>query len=223
MGEVTNEPKISIVLADNHPILLQGLRTVLDMEKDLVVIGDAGNGLETVKLVRDLIPDILVMDLIMPVLNGLEAAFQINKLSIKTNIVIFSMYDDDEYVLQAMRNGALGYVLKDSSIDELLEAVRQAAVGERYLSLPLSERLVNLYIENIDTITQNPYELLTGREREVLQMVAEGRSNAEMANVLSISRRTIETHRANMMRKLGLKNKTDIIHYAVKHRILPID
>lgn len=214
---------IKIVLADDHLVVRQGLRSLLESEEGLRVVGEAADGIEALSLVEKLHPDVLVMDLMMPNLNGLEATMQLSKRGLKTRIVILSMHSDDAYVIRALRNGAIGYVLKDSSAEDLVRAVREAVLGNRYLSSALSRRMLETFINNSDSDELDPYHILTDREREILQMVAEGASNAAIGDKLSISPRTVETHRANMMRKLDLHTQAEVIRYAIKHGILSID
>ena len=215
---------IKIVLADDHTIVRQGLRALLDAEADFSIIGEASTGLEAVKLVDKLRPDILVTDMVMPELNGMEVTRQAIQYSPATRVIILSMHHNEAYVLQALRNGASGYVIKESSLEELVQAIRVVLEGKRYLSEPISERVIELYVEREkETSLEDPYELLTNREREILQMVAEGLSSSKIADRLTISTRTVETHRANLMRKLNLKNQTELIRFALQHGILPMD
>ena len=213
----------TIVLADDHHIVRQGMRALLEAEPDFRLVGEAGDGLETVQLVERLRPDVLVLDLMMPGLNGLEVTRQVGKRSPQTRVVILSMHANEAYVLEALRNGAVGYVLKDASVTELVQAVREVTAGRRYLSPPLSERAIDAYVGRAKEATLDRYETLTDREREVLHLVAEGCTNAAIAARLSISPRTAETHRANMMRKLGLHTQTDLIRYALRRGIIPME
>ena len=214
----------SIVLADDHQIVRQGLRSLLDAEADMKVVGAASTGLEAVELIDQLRPDILVTDMMMPELNGIEVARQALQRSPATRVIVLSMHANEGYVTQALRNGALGYVLKDSSLEELVEAVRTVLQGRRFLSASISERMIEIYIQNEKAASvDDPYETLTNREREVLQMVAEGHSSTEIADRLTISARTVETHRSNLMRKLNLSNQTELIRYAIRKGILPLE
>ena len=215
--------RISIVLADDHPLVRQGLRAVLEAEGDCAVIGEAADGLTVVDLVERTRPDVLVLDLMMPGLNGLEIARQITQRAIKTRVVIVSMHAEEVYVLEALRNGATGYVLKDANPTDVVFAVREAAAGRRYLCRPLSERALAAYAQQAQDAPQDAYETLTTRERSVLQLIAESASNTEVAARLGISPRTVETHRANLMRKLGLQSQTDLIRYALRRGIVPLD
>jgi two-component system response regulator NreC len=213
----------TIVLADDHRIVRQGLRALLEAEADFSLVGETGDGLEAVRLAERLRPDVVVLDLMMPSINGLEATRQIRNCCPKTHVVILSMHADEAYVLEALKNGASGYVLKDSSADDLARAVRGVVAGRRYLSAPLSERAIEVYIQKAQETPLDAYEELTNREREVLHLVAAGHSNAEIAERLSISSRTVETHRANMMHKLNLNSQTDLIRYALKRGIIPME
>ncbi len=213
----------NILLADDHNIVRQGLRALLQIEPLFRLVGEASDGIEAVRLAERLKPDVLITDVMMPGLNGLEVTRQVTRSLPQTRVIILSMYTTDAYVFEAFRNGALGYVLKDSQAADLIQAVREVIAGRRYLSPPLSERALELYMRKVKSVPDDPYELLTSREREVLQMVAEGRTSGEIANRLFISPRTAEGHRANLMRKLGLQNNADLIRFALKRGILPMD
>lgn len=212
-----------ILLADDHHIVRQGLRALLQSEPHFQLAGEAGDGLEAVRLAEKLKPDVLITDMMMPGLHGLEVTRQVTKSLPRTKVIILSMYTNDAYVFEALKNGASGYVLKDSQASDLIQAVREVIAGRRYLSPPLSERALELYTHRVEAVPDDPYELLTDREREVLQLVAEGYTSAEIANRLFISPRTAEGHRANLMRKLGLQNHTDLVRLALKRGILPLD
>ena len=215
----------TIVLADDHKVVRQGLRTILEAEPNFRVIGETGNGVEVVRLVERLGPEVLVLDLMMPGLNGLEVTRQIRKRSQKTRVVILSMHKDEAYVIQALKNGASAYVLKDSSAEELVKAVHEAAADRHYLSPPLSDSGIQAYVQRATSAPTeiDRYDSLSSREREVLQLAAEGHTNAEIGKRLFISPRTVEIHRANMMHKLRLHSHTDLIRYALKREILPHD
>ncbi len=215
--------KTRIVLADDHPVVRHGVRSLLQSDAELTVIGEASDGIETVQMVEKLQPEVLVVDLMIPGLNGLEITRQVRQRSPNTRIIILSMHANEPYVLEALKNGASGYVLKDSSGTDLIHAVRLVAAGQRYLSPPLSERAVEAYMMKSQESSFDAYDGLTDREREVLQLAAEGLSNPDIAGRLSISPRTVETHRANLMRKLSLKTQTDLIRYALKRGILPME
>jgi DNA-binding NarL/FixJ family response regulator len=214
---------IKIILADDHHVVRQGLRSLLEAESDFEIIGEAAGGLETIQLVEQMEPDILVLDLVMPDLSGLEVVRQVGQRSPKTLVIILSMHANEAYVLEALRNGASGYVLKKATAGELVEAVHVVISGRRYLSPPLSEHAIQAYIQKADERIEDSYELLTDREREVLHLAAKGLTGPEIANLLSISPRTVEMHRANMMHKLELRNQLDMFRYAVRKGILTID
>jgi len=212
---------ISIVLADDHVMVRQGLRVLIEAEKDLSVVGEAEDGLETLKLVERLKPNVLVLDVMMPGLNGLEALAIIRQRIPDTQVVILSMYPNEAFVVEALKQGALGYVLKCCKSIHLLKAIREAASGRRHLSPPMSEHSIEVYLEKAKSATMDPHDTLTPREREVLQLTAEGHSQPEIAKRLHISPRTVEMHRKNLMRKLGLRNQADLIRYAIDRRLLP--
>jgi DNA-binding NarL/FixJ family response regulator len=212
-----------ILLADDHNVVRQGLKALLESDPHFRLVGEASDGIEAIRMTERLKPDVLITDVMMPGINGLEVTRQVTKSVPQTRVIILSMYTNDAYVLEALKNGASGYVLKDSQAADLIDAVREVAAGRRYLSPPLSERALDLYVKKVEDVPDDPYEMLTTREREVLQMVAEGRTSTEIADRLFISPRTAEGHRANLMRKLGLQNQTDLIRYALKRGILPLD
>jgi two-component system response regulator NreC len=214
---------ITLVLAEDHNIVRQGIRSLLEAEADLKVIGEVSDGLEAIRMVENLHPDILVLDLMMGGLNGLEVARQVGKQSPRTAIIILSMYNNEAYVLEALRAGVKGYVLKDATASELVKAVREAISGRHYLSASLSERAIENYIKQSKETYLDPYDTLTTREREVLHLAAQSCTNAEIAERLYISRRTVEVHRANVMHKLSLRSQPQLIRYAMKRGILPPD
>ncbi len=214
---------IKVIIADDHRVVLQGLGNLLERERGIEVIGQASNGLEAVELAEKLNPDVLVMDLMMPNLNGLEAARLLKKRTPNIKIIILSMHDSEPYIVQALRYGVLGYIPKESSAEELVKAIRTVFNGKRYLSNVLSNLIIDSFINRGESGALDPYDVLTERERLVFQMVAEGNSNSDVAEKVSISQRTVETHRANMMRKLGLTTQTDIIRYAIKKGIISLD
>ncbi len=214
--------RISIALVDDHKVVRQGLRALLEAEPDFSVVGDAGDGLSAIRLVDALKPNVLLLDLMMPELNGQEVIRMVRKRQPRTRIIVLSMHSSEPYVIEALKNGAAGYVLKDASSADLVRAVREVAAGRRYLSAPLSERAIDAYQEKASASVADRYEMLTRREREVLQLAAEGHTNSAIAARLSISARTAETHRANLMHKLGLRSQTELIKYAIERRIIEL-
>jgi two-component system, NarL family, response regulator NreC len=206
----------TLLLADDHLIVRQGLRALLATETDLRLVGEASEGLEAVRLAERLRPDVLVLDLMMPGLNGLDVARQVARRSPETRMVILSMHAHEAYVLEALLAGASAYVLKESSSDELVKAIRAVTSGRRYLSPPLSEEALGAYTRRTGSLPPDPYHTLTAREREVLQLTAEGHSGSDIAERLFISPRTVETHRANLMRKLKVRNQKELVRYALQ-------
>jgi two-component system response regulator NreC len=215
--------RISIVLADDHPVVRRGIQAVLEKETEFSVVGEAGDGLETVRLVERLQPDVLVLDLMMPGLSGLEVLRVVRQRSPRTRVVVLSMYSDAAFVVTALKDGATAYVLKGGAEKHLVHAVREAAAGKRYLSPPVTESALDAYIEQAKSAALDPHETLTVREREVLQLAAEGRTGAEISSRLHISQRTVENHRANLMRKLRLRNQTDLVRYALKRGLISLE
>ena len=213
----------TILLADDHQLVRQGLRALLDAEPDYTVVGEAANGLEVAPLVEELKPDVLIIDLMMPGLGGLEVTRRISQRAPEMRIIILSMHANESYVMEALRNGASAYVLKDSSASDLVHAVREVCAGRRYLSPPLSERAIQAYLQKAQDSAPDPYDALTTREREVFHLAAQGYNNTDIGAELSISPRTAEIHRANVMRKLSLNTQTDLIRYALRRGIIPMD
>jgi len=211
----------TIVLADDHRIVLRGLRALLEAESGFAVIGEAEDGLKVMSLAERLRPDVLVLDLMMPGLGGFDVTRRVAKRLPRTRVVILSMYSSEAHVVEALRSGASAYVLKDASVEELVTAIREAAAGRRYLSAPFSTDRIESYLRR--PIGADPYGTLTSREREVLHLVAEGLTSGEIAKRLFISPRTAESHRANLMRKLGLRSRTDLVRFALQRGIVPLE
>lgn len=214
----------SIVLADDHDVVRRGLQFILEMEPDLEIVGEAADGLEAVRLVEQLRPDVLVVDVVMPGLSGIEVCRRVGYLSPRTNVVMVSMYVGEAYVVEAFRAGAKAYVLKTSTQEELVPAVRAAAIGRHYVSPSFPIAKLEAYARKAsEGAVADSYEMLSDREREVLQLAVEGLTNAEIAQRLFISPRTVEDHRSSMMHKLGLRTHVDLVRYALKRGILPMD
>jgi DNA-binding NarL/FixJ family response regulator len=212
---------ISIVLVDDHPIMRNGLRASLATAAEFQIVAETGDGLDAVRLAEQQQPDVLILDLMLPGLGGLDVLPIVRVRSPKTRVVVFSMLAAEEYVLTALRHGAMGYVLKGCTATQLEEAVRRAAEGLRYLSPEISDRALDAYHEKATASLPTPHDMLTPREREVFQLTAEGNGCAEVALRLSISRRTAEMHRASAMRKLGLKTQADVARYAMRRKMIP--
>jgi len=209
-----------IVLADDHEVVREGLRSLLDSVADFSVVGEESDGLRVADLVDRLKPDVLVVDLMMPGLNGLEVTRRVAERTPGTRIVILSMHADPAYVLDGLHNGASAYVLKDAPSSSLIQALREAAAGRRYLSPPLSEKELDGLERGRREARGDPYDRLTDREREVLQMTAEGLTGPQIGASLRISPRTVETHRANVLKKLQLRGKTDLVHFALERGLV---
>lgn len=214
---------ITIVLAEDHLIVRQGLRALLGSVPEYCLIDEAGDGPEALQKVEQHSPDVLVLDVMLPILNGLEVARLARQRSPRTQIVFLSMHANEAYVLEALRAGAAAYVLKQSSSDDLRQAINAVMNGERYLSPPLDEQSLTRYVRLIESDGDDLTALLTLREREILPMAAGGLTNAAIAGRLSLSRRTVEMHRSNLMRKLHLRSQTELVRFAIQRGIAPID
>lgn len=211
---------VTILLVDDHHVVRQGLRALLESQADFNVVGEASGGMEAIQLTEKLHPQVVILDLMMPDLNGLEVTRQIHT---HTRVLILSMYDNEGYVFEALRYGAFGYMLKDSTAVDLVQAVRAVAEGRRYLGPPFSELAIQTYIEKAKSKPLDPYDMLTNRERQVLNLVVQGLSSNDVAVQLSISPRTVEIHRANLMHKLNLHSQSELIRFAIKRGILPLE
>jgi two-component system response regulator NreC len=216
---------ITILLADDHPIVRQGVRGLLESEPEFEIVGEADDGRTALELAETLKPDLAILDLMLPDLNGLEVTRRILRASPHTRVAILSMYADEPHVLEALRAGAIAYILKGTSTETLLFAVRETLAGRRYLSPPLSDRAIEAYLLQAGEASRamDRYDLLTTREREVLELLARGASYGEIAARLIISPRTAETHRTNLMRKLDLKTPADITLYAIQRGLIAPD
>jgi two-component system, NarL family, response regulator NreC len=213
---------VKILLVDDHPMIRHGLLTLLKNVADFQVVGEANDGLEALRELDLKKPDILVIDLMMPNLNGLDVLPKVKKLSPATRPIIFSMQSADIYVMEAFRAGAMGYVLKDTGPVEIVAAIQAVIKGDRYVS----DRIAAILRSAVFTDTERPLqsqENLSPREREVLKLAAEGKSSAEIGKALMISPRTVETHRANLMKKLGMHNQAELIRYAIRREILAMN
>ena len=215
-----NKAKTSIVLADDHRLVRQGLRALLDAQPDFTVVGEADDGLKALSVVAALKPDVLVLDLSLPSLDGLEVTRRVARDTPSTRILILSMYEDDASVSRALRNGASGYMLKGGSAADLGRAIREVALGRRSVMTRLSETAMESLDRKDSDATPDAYESLTQREREVLHMAAEGLNSGEIARRIGISARTVETHRANLMRKLGVHRRAGLVRYALWRGVL---
>ena len=214
--------KIRVLLADDHRILRDGIRALFDDQADIEVVGEAEDGLKTVKMVAQLRPDVVVMDIAMPLLNGLEATRQIQRDHPRVKVLILTMHENEEYIRQVLAAGALGYVLKDAAARDLLGAIRAVYQGEAVLSPAIIRLVIEDYLRWGDIRAEDTSDGLTPREREVLQLIAEGYTNKEMAEILSLSVKTIQSHRTNLMSKLDLHDRGELIKYAIQKKIIDI-
>jgi DNA-binding NarL/FixJ family response regulator len=210
-----------ILLADDHTVVRKGLRLLLESEPEFTVIADAADGRAAVALAEQHAPDVVVMDVAMPTLNGIEAARQITAKLPHTAVVFLSMHSDESYVLRALKAGARGYLLKDSAEHDLIQAVKAVRQGKSFFSPAISKMMVEDYMREMqDRDIEDTYELLTTREREVLQLLAEGKSNKEVAGILNLSLYTVETHRGNILEKLNLHSGAELILYAIRKGVI---
>jgi DNA-binding NarL/FixJ family response regulator len=209
--------RAKVLLVEDHIVVRQGIKALLSDEADIQIVGEADNGREALALVETLQPNVVLMDISMPGMNGIEATRQVRQRYPEVKVVVLSMHANEEYVFQVLRAGASGYVLKQSDSSEVLTAIRAALAGGSFLSPPISQTVINDYVQRAESRGRgNDLDLLTSREREVLQLLAEGLSNREIAEQLSISIKTVETHRGNMMNKLGVGSKTELVKYALR-------
>jgi len=213
--------KLRILLADDHVVMRKGLRALLERQSNLEVVGESENGSETIDLAASLIPDVVVMDVGMPVLNGIEATKTIVAQNPQISVVILSMHVDESYVMRALKAGARGYLLKDSAPADLMSAIRAVSQKKSFFSPKVSHILAEDYVRVLKQKgAVDSYDLLTTREREILQLIAEGSSNKEIAAALNISPYTVETHRSHILEKLNLHNPAELILYAVRKGII---
>jgi two-component system response regulator NreC len=212
---------VRIVLADDHTVMRNGLRLLLERQPNLQVVGEAADGRQAVALIENASPDVVIMDIAMPNLNGIEATRQIVSQNPRTAVAILSMHSDESYVIRALKAGARAYLLKDSAEADLLAAVRALTEGKSFFSPAISKILVEDYMRQLHSRgAEDTYELLTNREREILQLLAEGRTNKEVANMLNLSLYTVETHRTHILQKLNLHSVPELILYAVRKGII---
>ena len=214
---------ITVFLADDHAVIRDGLRFLLEAQSDITVVGDAANGREAVRQVPKLQPDIVILDITMPELNGVEAAYQIRQLCPSVQVIILSIHGSAEHIVRALQAGARGYLLKESAGIEVVDAVRAVHTGGRYLSQEISDTVIDDYMNPHSTGTKNPLARLSLREREVLQLVVEGKSNAKIADSLSISPKTVETYRSRLMQKLEISDLPSLVKFAIQHGLTPLE
>jgi two-component system, NarL family, response regulator NreC len=214
-------PELRILLADDDDVVRKGLRFLLERQPGMEVIGEAKDGREAVKLAGELSPAIVVMDIAMPLLNGIEATSQIVKHNSRVGVIILSMYSDETYLVRALTAGAKAYLLKESTESDLVRAVQAVSLGRPYFSAQIAQTLLEEYMHQLQQRgLKDSYDLLTDREKEILQLLAEGKSNKEVAGLLNLSVYTVETHRNNLMQKLNLHNTAELVLYAVRKKII---
>jgi two-component system response regulator NreC len=214
--------KIRILLADDHTILREGIRSLLEDEPDMQVVGEAEDGIKAVKLAKELQPDIVLMDIAMPLLNGLEATQQIRLCSPSVRVLILTMHENEEYIRRVLAAGASGYILKDAAARELLGAIRAVRRGESILSPAVTRLVIEDYLRWGDLAPKQPSDNLTARERQVLQLIAEGYTNRQIAEILCLSIKTVQAHRAHIMSKLDLHDRSELVKYAIRKKIIEI-
>jgi DNA-binding NarL/FixJ family response regulator len=213
--------KISILIADDHDVVRAGLRFLLERQEDMEILAEASDGRAAVRLAEEVNPSVVVIDIAMPQLNGIDAAAQILRRDPAVKVIILSMYADEEFIVRALGIGVKGYLLKDSVQADLVRAVRAVATGRSFFSPSIAQSLAEDYVGQLQSRgLQDSYELLTDREREVLQLLAEGKSNKEAAALLNVSPYTVETHRLHLMQKLDLHNTAEIVLYAVRKKVV---
>jgi len=212
--------KIRVVVADDHTIVRKGLCALLEGENTIEVVGEADNGRDAIKQVDRLLPDVALLDITMPGLNGLETTRQLKKRFAKLKILILTMHDNEEYIFETLRAGASGYLVKRTAPDELISAIQAVYRGESFLSPSVSRRVIDEFVRIGDRDDEAAHEKLTEREREVLQLIAEGRVNREISEVLHISIKTVETHRSHIMEKLNIRNTAELTQYAIRKGLI---
>jgi DNA-binding NarL/FixJ family response regulator len=214
---------ISVVIADDHAVFREGLRLLLEVQKDIAIVGEAANGRDAVKEVKRLSPDIVIMDIAMSGMNGIEAAARISSAHPSSRVIILSMYKSDEYISRSLKAGAWGYLLKESAGTEVIDAVRNVHAGQRYLSRKVMNQVWKDYLSPGKTKTEDPLAVLSQREREVLQLVVEGKTSAEIADILFLSANTVDTYRGRIMHKLEIDNLPGLVKFAIQHGLTTLE
>jgi len=215
--------KIKVLIADDHTILRQGIKALLDNQAEIEVIGEAKDGREALTLIERLLPDVVLMDIAMPGLNGLEATRRIKKKFPEIKVLVLTMYTNEEYVFQILNAGANGYLVKETAFQDLISAIKAVYRDEAFMSPSISKKVINRYTQRVRDANDTTSDILTTREREILQLIAEGSSSKKIAEALFISPKTVETHRTHIMDKLNIHNRTDLIKYAIRTGIVDID
>ena len=215
--------KIKVVVADDHTILRQGIKALLDNQEGIEVVGEAKDGREAIKTIEELLPDVILMDIAMPGLNGLEATRRIKKKFPKVKVVVLTMHANEEYIFQILNAGADGYLVKETAFQDLISAINAVHKGEAFMSPSISKKVMTDYIQRAQGEEKVGFDTLTTREREILQLVAEGNSNKKIAEALFISPKTVETHRAHIMDKLNIHDRAGLIKYAIRKGMTDLD
>ncbi|TFG69429.1 MAG: response regulator transcription factor [Anaerolineales bacterium] len=214
---------IRVILAEDHTMMRKGLNALLKDEAGIIVLAEAEDGREAVRLAEALHPDVVLMDLSMPVLNGLEATRQIKQRAPEVKVLVLTMHTTEEYVFQILRAGASGYVVKQAAPEELISAIHTVCQGEVFLSPVISRMVIGEYIQRAESTVKDSYELLTDREREILQLIAEGRSSREIAELWHVSEKTVASHRTHLMEKLDMHNVAELTRYAFRKGVISLD
>ncbi|QMU27143.1 response regulator transcription factor [Adhaeribacter radiodurans] len=214
--------KIKILLADDHTLVRNGIRSMLENSADLEIVGEAQNGAEALTKVKELAPDVLLLDIAMPIMTGIEATAQINKLYPETRCLVLSMHHDEDYILKAVESGAYGYLLKDNTREEMLQAIRRVAAGEKYFGPSVSNVIVASYLQKLKEpeTTLAPKNKLSKQEKAVLAFIIEGSNSREIAEKLNLSVRTVDNHRASMMKRLKVKNAVELVRKALDEKLV---
>lgn len=214
--------KIRIIITDDHALLRSGLKALLNSSPQFDVIGEAGDGVEAIHMVEKLSPDVLILDLSMPGMGGVDCVKELRSRQLPCHILVLTMYDDEEYIKEVMKAGADGYILKKCADTELIEGILKVHSGKKYLNETISQTLIDSLLRttgNKDN-SRDPYILLSSREREVLRFIAQGHTNSEIAQMLSLSAKTVDTYRSRIMNKLNLRKKSELVNYAVQHKLI---
>ena len=215
--------KIKVLVADDHTILRQGIKALLDNQEGIEVIGEAKDGREALAIIEETLPDVILMDIAMPGLNGLEATRRIKKKFPRMKVLVLTMYTNEEYIFQILNAGANGYLVKETAFQDLISAIKAVYKNEAFMSPSISKKVINSYIKKAQDDEEKTCEILTTREREILQLIAEGNSSKKIAELLFISPKTVETHRTHIMDKLNIHNRTGLIKYAIRKGMVDVD